>query len=172
MDKKSKLNISRLLRWLSAAVVLAVVLLTFPRIFSYIDSQGELMAQIRQMLEKPVREVSLVPGSAGREAEPCFVTESRDEISRIVEQLKDVRGQLTQGTTRREPFVLTLTFADESQAIFVLYRRSDDLSRAHLERIEYAQSKDRQPELVSDAGLEFPEIGAWAAAVISRYNCR
>lgn len=161
-----------LLGWLPAVVVLVVAYYRIPPILSSWQSQAELMAGVQQMLAAPVKEISLVPGANGRDAGSCYVTQSQNEISRIVGALRDVRKQMSQGTSRLEPFVLTLTFLDDSRAYFMLYRRVDDLSRAHLDRLEHAPNRNSEPRLVGDAGLEFREIGAWAAEEISRNHCR
>lgn len=165
-------NLVRLIKGLLWVVLLVAVYFQIPPILSYLQSQDNLMVSVQDLLDRSIAEISVAPVVPGRDAEPCYATRSQEEITRVVRAMRGVKRQLTQGTFRREPFVLTLTFRDGSRANFMLYRRKDKLSRAHLEKIEYAAAPNGEYLLVGDAGLVFPDIGEWAAEEINRNNCR
>jgi len=165
-------NLVRLIKGLLSVVVLVVAYFQFSQMLSHLQSQDDLMVSVQDLLDGSIAEISVAPVVPGRAAEPCYATRSQEEIARIVRAMRGVTAQLTQGTTRREPFVLSLTFRDGGRADFMLYRRKDNLSRAHLDKLEYMPAPDGERRLVGDAGLVFPDIGEWAAEAIRRNNCR
>lgn len=169
LERRNRLRVIYVLIWL---FMIVVGFFKIPPILSYMQSQDDLKASVQDFLDRPIAEISVTPAVPGRIAAPCYVTRSKDEITEIVNAMRGVGSQLQQGTARDEPFELTLTFHDGSRANFMLYRRKDNLARAHLEKLEYAATPDGEYRLIGDAGLVFPGIGTWAIEAVNQNNCR
>jgi hypothetical protein len=169
LERRNRLRLIKGLLWV---VLLVVAYFQVPPVLSYLQSQDNLMASVQDLLDGSIEEISVAPIVPGRNLEPCYAMRSQEGITQIVRAMRGVERQMPQGISRREPFVLTLTFRDGSRANFMLYQRKDNLTDAHLEKLEYAAAPAGEFRLVGDAGLVFPDIGEWAAEEISRNNCR